>query len=322
MIEDSIDNSEHVGEETPNSDSIINTISDVLRDNKESVEPDETGTREEGAENHDSEEGQPEVATQDTDPEETPEPLLTVKFNGEERQVKQSELIAHYQKSQGVAPKFEELAAQRHAAEAERAQLAQAIEAYQNQLQNVMQSLQPDWGKLASDDPAEYVRQRHIYENWQNQLYEAEQTKASLAEQQKLEWQQGMQQRIADEHNALLSAIPEWKDESKAKEEQSSIRSYLRSLGYPDDTIGNIADHREVLLARKAMMYDNMVKEKSVAAKNLAKKIEKLPPVKVEKPGSAGDLSKDSTSQSMRRLTETGSVNDAARVLFDMFNKS
>lgn len=313
-------------DETEHSESIINSLSDIFgKDEKENVDSEETGTREDGVDNRDDEgagEDQPAVATQDTETEETTEPLLTIKVNGEERQVKQSELIAHYQKANGAAVRFEEITAHKQAVEAERAQLAQVIEAYQSQLQNVMQATQPDWDALLESDPAEYVRQRHSYDKLQNQMHEAEQAKAYLAEQKNQELQTLRQRYEAEQLEQLYEAVPEWREPEKAKAEAGAIIQYLKNQGFGKDVLDSMIDHREWVMARKAMMYDHMMKKQSAVAQQVAKKVQKLPPTKVERSGSSGSNKQDGKSQAMRRLSESGSLDDAAAALLSMYEQN
>lgn len=84
-----------------------------------------------------AQDAKPEAAqkAQDAQPQAADDPVLTVKVNGAEKQVKQSELIAHYQKGDASAKRFEEAAQVRRQAEqlqatlsAERQQLAEALQ--------------------------------------------------------------------------------------------------------------------------------------------------------------------------------------------------
>ena len=103
--------------------------------------------------------------------------------------------------------------------------------------------------------------------------------------------------------------MPEWQDETKAKAEKSALRSYLVEQGYAEDEINQLSDHRNVITARKAMLYDQMMAK----AKAAAKKVENLPQ-KVQRPGSGQNVSIDKRGQAFQRLQKSGKVEDAAAV--------
>jgi flagellin-specific chaperone FliS len=101
--------------------------------------------------------------------------------------------------------------------------------------------------------------------------------------------------------------LPKWKDSAKAKAESAAIREYLATNGYDKNEINSVNDHRSIILARKAMLYDQMISKASVAAK----KVENLPR-RTEKPGVTENRSLDKRSQAFQKLSRSGRVEDAA----------
>lgn len=256
-----------------------------------------------------AEEGQP-----DNDkPEPESEPIYTVKVDGQEIQVKQSELLAGYQRDSDYRNKTKEVSEQRRAVEAERQSVVEArnsaIQVAERFQQELGQMLQPnvDWGKLAAEDPAEYVRQKHIYDMRMSQYNQAEQAKQYLQAQAQNEQQQNLQQYIRTEQERLAQALPEWKDESKAKAGKTAMREYLQSFGYNDAEIGTVADHRMVVIADKARRYDELIKRSA----QTTKRVEKLP-TRVERPGNSESRGSNGRDEAIKRVSKSGSIDDAA----------
>lgn len=255
-----------------------------------------------------AEEGQPD----ENKPEPEAEPIYTVKVDGQEIQVKQSELLAGYQRDSDYRNKTKEVSEQRRAVEAERQSVVQerntalqVIERFQTELG---QMLQPnvDWNQLAASDPAEYVRQKHIYDTNLARYNQAEHAKQLMHQQSQQELVQNYQSYVKAEKEQLKQALPDWKDETKFQAGKEQLKEFLRGYGYNDKEIGTVADHRMVVIADKARRYDDLIKRSA----QTTKKVEKLP-VRVERPGS-GENRADGRAEAIKRLGKSGSVADAA----------
>lgn len=116
-----------------------------------------------------------------------------------------------------------------------------------------------NWGELAANDPAKYVQERHKYDERQRKLALAVGQLQAAKQQQAMTQQEAIQQRLAEEQQKLLDAMPEWKDQKKFAAEAADLREYLTKSGYDPDEVNGVTDHRAVMLARKAMLYDRMV---------------------------------------------------------------
>lgn len=247
------------------------------------------------------------------------EPEHAVKIDGQERRVKLSELIASYQKGEASGKRFEEAAAARREVEqhrtqvtAERQALSQALQHYTQQLAAMQQQSQPNWEQLLAQDPVEFQRQRYYYEQRSQQLQQAQAAQAYLAQQQQAQVQQESQQRLLAEAQRMVEAIPEWRDAAKAAEGRKELRESLAKGGFTESEIDSIADHRMVMVARKAMLYDRLVADQKAAMSAASNKLQKLPPARVERPGTGGANAPDGRARAMQRLNRSGSVDDAA----------
>lgn len=249
----------------------------------------------------------PEPTTPDEAPEDAPpEP----EFDIDGRKLKQSELIEAYRKTQ--APAQPAQPQQGDAALQEAARLAKAAAAYEQNLQALIQAQTPNFEKLLDENPQEFLKAQYRHHQQMLALQQAQSHRQEAEAQQRQHFEAELQRTLQTEAEKLSAAVPEWKDETVAKTERNELTSYLQKLGYTPDVLNGIADHREVLIARKAMLYDKMVAEQKRGTDQLQEKLNKLPPPRIERPG-RGDTTRSPSDEAKSRLRRTGSLDDAAR---------
>lgn len=163
---------------------------------------------------------------------------------------------------------------------------------------------------LLDADPVAYLKlERELRERYQAlQGQQAELQKLGAERQQ--EQEQAARAYKQEQHALLLAAIPEWNDPAKAKAEATELQQFLTAQKFSPQEIGQLGDHRLLLLARKAMQFDQL----TTKAKAAATKVAGLPP-KVERPGHKNVKLTDGRTAAMRKLGATGSVDDAAALL-------
>lgn len=232
--------------------------------------------------------GEPEA---DVDAEEEPEEApvaadapktLTVKVDGEEIEVTEDELLRGYSRHQDYTRKTMKLAEERKAFEAEaervraeRAQYAERLEAMRTVLDQQM-GAEPDWDQLRAENPAEYAAK---YADWQRQQNAKDRLRAEqdrVQQQMAMDQQTRLQAQVAQEREKLLHALPEWRSPDVARKEQEALIAYGSSLGFSEDELANLYDHRAVLILQKARLYDEaqakgktVLKEKTVTTPTL-----------------------------------------------------
>lgn len=283
------------------------------------------------AEMLDPEREQPEQQAEGAEPaaptEETPaepqeaeqqdEPTYTVTIDGKEVEVPLSELKNGYQRQSDYTRKTMEAAELRKQAEAETMRAHQERQAYavnlqrmQVQLEGALQEQQQiDWQKLLESDPVEYLKQQHLFQQRQAAYQQNLAHQNQLMAMAKAEQEQAKARTLEEQRQALMTKLPEWKDESKRKAETESLKQYLTQEGYSDNDVVSITDARAVILARKAMLYDQMISKASAAAK----KVQNLPQ-KVERSGTGESHNLDRRGAAFQKLSKTGRIEDAAAV--------
>ena len=260
-------------------------------------------------------EGEQSELEEDTQEEDKPQ-VFTVKVDGKEVEVTLDELQKGYSRTQDYTRKTQQVAEARKAAEAElqavraeREQYAQLLGALSEQVKAAAEP-QIDWDRLYREDPIEYVRQREVMRENKEKAAAIQAEQQRLAEIAQQEQMQQFQAVKAKEAQALIEAIPSWKDPAKAKAEKAMLVEFGQKMGFTPQELGNIFDHRVVLALRKAALYDQMQ-----AKRQGIKPVTNNGP-KPAKPGAAGRVSQMSDSvRAKQRLAKTGRVEDAASAI-------
>jgi hypothetical protein len=282
----------------------------------EDTEAAASGDDDSGVEDAPDDESAEEQSEDDEESEEQEQPqTFTVKVDGKEVDVTLDELQKGYSRTQDYTRKTQQIAEVRkqveqetQAVRAERQQYAQLLGALQAQLQ--VSEPQVDLERLYNEDPIEWVRQKEVLRERQEKAYaiQAEQQRLSYVGQQ--EQQRAMQEHLESQKDALLAALPEWKDPKKAKAEKALVLESAKSVGFSDEDLKSVYDHRLVLLLRKAAMYDQMVSKRQ----GIKPVVNNGP--RPAKPGAAGRVSTTTEStRAKQRLAKTGRVDDAASAI-------
>jgi hypothetical protein len=261
-----------------------------------------------------------EQSEEDENSEEEEQPqVFTVKVDGKEVEVSLEELQKGYSRTQDYTRKTQQIAEVRKHAEAElqavraeREQYAHLLGALEAQVQ---QATQPniDWERLYQEDPIEWVRQREVMRENQEKNAAIQSEKQRLSQLSQQEQMQHHQMVMQHEQEALVAAIPEWKDSKKAAAEKAMLVQFGQKAGFSPDELKNVLDHRAVVLLRKAALYDQMVSKRG-----------QIKPVtnngpRPAKPGAAGRVSNNTEAlRAQQRVAKTGRVDDAANAIFQL----
>jgi hypothetical protein len=255
---------------------------------------------------------------EDTEEQEQPQ-VFSVKVDGKEVEVTLDELQKGYSRTQDYTRKTQQIAevrkqteAELQAVRAEREQYAQLLSALEAQVQQVAQP-NIDWDRLYQEDPIEWVRQREVMRENQEKSAAIQSEQQRLAQLSQQEQAQFMQQRLQQEQEALLAAIPDWKDAKKAQAEKALLVEFGQKIGFTPDELKSVVDHRAVLMLRKAALYDQMMSKRG----NIKPVTNNGP--RPAKPGAAGRVSNTTEAvRAQQRVAKTGRVDDAANAIFQL----
>ena len=255
---------------------------------------------------------------EDTEEQEQPQ-VFSVKVDGKEVEVTLDELQKGYSRTQDYTRKTQQIAEVRkqtevelQAVRAEREQYAQLLSALESQVQQVAQP-NIDWDSLYQEDPIEWVRQREVMRENQEKAAAIQSEQQRLSQLSQQEQAQFMHQKLEQEKEALLAAIPDWKDAKKAQAEKALLVEFGQKIGFTPDELKSVVDHRAVLMLRKAALYDQMMSKRG----NIKPVTNNGP--RPAKPGAAGRVSSSTESvRAQQRVAKTGRVDDAANAIFQL----
>jgi hypothetical protein len=255
--------------------------------------------------------------------EETQEPQrFKVKVDNEEVEVTLEELQQGYSRTKDYTKKTQALAETRKAVEAEKAKIEEAKQlrdTYAQRLEVIEKLLAQDQGEenlaeLRDSDPIGYAIKIAERSEKEKQLQAVRAEKQKIAQQQESDRQQALQGHLQQEAVKLREMIPEFRDEAKAEIARKDIRTYAKSVGFSDEELSQVYDSRAVKTLYNAMMYEKLMKGKSVATK----KVQDAP--RTIKAGNGGQVNaeNDANKRQMQKLKQTGKKSDAAK-LFEKF---
>ena len=287
-------------------------------------------TQDESLEEETEEESEVEDESEEFDEEEEVEELYTLRVDGQEVEVSLDELLKGYSRQSDYTKKTQEIAEQRKQAEqlqqqygSEIAQIQAERQQYMESLQNVIQNSMPaieqfgnvDWDRLKDADPIEYVKKKEEFREAQEKVQGMQMQYQQAYEQQAYEAQEQFKTHVRNEHMKFADIVPEWKEEKSRKKLATDIRDYAIKVGYSAEEVGQLADHRSLLVLMKAQKYDELQNAdlKTKKLKNKAKVVR-------SGTGKSKEDSKKSRTAKMKRLRQTGHVDDAANLLEDLMN--
>lgn len=263
------------------------------------------------------EQSDPEGESDDQEETEAPEEqpaLYTVKVAGEEVQVTLDEALKGYSREQDYTRKTQALAEE---SKAEKAAIAAARDEYLSKLQAVEQIITANQPRvdqsLRYSNPAEWSAQMLQHQQWAEQRRAVEAETGRLNAERSMEEARERETLASREAEALLAAMPEWKDPAIAKAETAALREYGHSIGFTDAELDDVFDHRAVRVLRDAMAYrDLKAKTGKVRSAVESRKVAK-PGTASATPSKAQDL-----QRAKQRLRQSGSVDDAHAAILRM----
>jgi hypothetical protein len=294
-----------------------------LEDDGDDIDSEDEGT---GAVDDDDGDGEEERDGSD-------EPRYRVKVGGEETEVTLNELIKGYQrgadytkKTMRLADARRDLARAQAELESERAAVVVERRHHADRLGRQIPALQQqlaqfdgiDWNRLSSENPTLFAQAKPVYDVLSTQLQQAEAEQLQLRQQEQqrqLQVVQAHQDHVAQQKHALIAKLPEMADPVKGRQESAALTRYLLESGYRQEELSRLIDHRDFILARKAMLYDRLMANRDKVRETLAA----LP--RVQKPGTARGPragAAERRARLMTRLERSGRTEDAARLIEEM----
>jgi hypothetical protein len=225
------------------------------------------------------------------------------------KRLKKSEAEAAMLRMADYTRKTMELADNRKATEAEKAQTAQLKQQLSDALQEwaVPTEQEPDWEEALKTHKAEDVLAAKA--RWDKGQAKARQARE---EWQKLQTQE-IEETKAREWGKLLEAVPDWQDNTKFSADYDGMVTAGSKYGLTRDEIGKVLDHRLFLVLKDAAAYQKMKAGNPDVTKKVAAAQKTLAPGAKPVKRDADDVAR--RKQQAQRLKESGDIEDAVALL-------
>jgi len=274
-----------------------------------------------------SAEDESEVQDQDVEDQATDEPteepqltpqdeIFQVKVQGDTYEVDRNELIAGYQRQQDYTRKTESLAIEKQQANEDIEKRNGSLMSKISEAEKLTDLARKQLGldaqgldDLMINDPVEGTRRKHELEMRARALGEQQRQIANVMQEERVKFQK-------EEERKVRLEIPEMNDPVKRPEFVSNMRNYLDKMGFSNDEINGVGDSRYFKLIRDGMKWNNLQQQKP----GIGKKVANAP--KVVKGGVVNSKSvknKRLQEDRMTKLKKSGSIDDAAELLKDLF---
>lgn len=263
---------------------------------------------------------QPETEAEEEGADEPQDEDLSFELDGKTVTLKKSQLPEVYRNQLLEADyrrKTAEVAEAKRAAQEQTEQIRQERTQYANQLDVSLHLMhkqligdQEALAELARTDPAEWVARNAEFQQRINVYQAAVQQREHLTKAQQADEDRGHQEWRESERKLLQEKLPEWKDQAKAEAEQKLIAESLMGIGYSAQELSELFDHRALLIARKAALYDQLQAAKAKQAKPEPRKT--LAP---GAPKPSTDTQRSAYQEALAKAKRSGRPDDVHRAL-------
>ena len=167
--------------------------------------------------------------------------------------------------------------------------------------------------ELAQTDPAQWVAKQQEMAQKSALLNQVQHHHSAIEQMKKNEADKARVESLRENEERLLEKLPDWRDPTKRATAQREVADFLVGQGYSPDELSELIDHRAVVIAHKAAMWDRAqaVKEKQVKAPQT--------PPKAVKPGNANTppipAKEQRVAELAKRAKRTGKLDDVAAIL-------
>lgn len=260
---------------------------------------------EEGAESEEEEESE-----EDDDPE----------IDLGDIKLRKSELKAGYMKDADYRRKTAEAAEAKREAQAVAEQVRQERSFYANHVDVALQLAQKqligdqaELADLARTDPAEWVARNAQFQQRAQEFNQLLQARQALTEHESADSVAQQNAWRGEQRELLKQKLPEWSDPKKAKAEAEIIGAYALNIGYSQEELSELFDHRALLVLRDAAL----ARSQQAARESAKAKQTKSEPPKVIKPGAPKPTAqtRQKADELLARAKRTHGTDDAIAFL-------
>lgn len=224
--------------------------------------------------------------------------------------------------------KTQEIAQHRKALESTFAAIGEERQRYATSIEQLMgvasleveQFRNIDWQRLATEQPAEYVRLQQKRDDLRGRIGLLQQHMDGVKAQMQQQAAYEFQERKAQEAQLLVEKLPEFADPDKGPKKISDMRQFLQRHGFAPQEISQAVDHRMLVLVDMAQKWE---RSQTVRRQAESKANGRAPTV--QRPGSARQPSDSRAArrrqEKMAALSRSGSERDAMSYFMEVLDR-
>lgn len=261
----------------------------------------------------------------------TNQELYKVTVDGQEQEVTLDELMKGYSRQSDYTRKTEKLSQDRKSVEQLKNEYTRQNEEakikrdqYEKQINVLSEQLKQsepskvDLDRLYEDDPAEYVRVKAEQDRRKELLEKANREQERIQAEKQEEQTKQYNAYLNQQRQLLAEKLPIYADKEKGAEFTKNLINFAKEIGYSDQEISMLVDHRSVIMLANAYRYDKL-KKANLKNKKVTK-VSKVVSSSSSKIQDDSDIAKRMKSKKAT-LKKSGKVNDAVSVLQEMFSQ-
>jgi hypothetical protein len=257
-------------------------------------------------------------------------PLYAVTIDGETSEVPLDELISGYQRKATYTQRQQELAEARQTLEeqlqnvpAQEAAMRQTYQQYQGVLQQLHQQMQAanqpanlDWDALERENPVQWLKLKELERQRAGEIQAVQAEQARMQQLLAGENDKKLQDHLVVEHGLVLEKIPEWADRDLQANEQRKLVEFGKAIGFSDEELNTLYDHRALVVLRDAMRYNELTNgDRIKAAKS------KIGTAKGGNQETSRRVRSRKAKAARAKLKATGKVDDAAALFAEILTE-
>ena len=258
------------------------------------------------------------------------EELYKLTVNGQEVEVTLDELRKGYSRQQDYTQKTEKLSQDRKSVDQLKNDfIRQSEEAkikrdqYEKQLQVLSEQLKAseqkvDLDSLYEDDPAQYVKVKAEQDRQKELLNSANKEQERIKAEKQEEYNRTYSNYLEQQRELLVQKLPIYANKEKGPEFVKNLTNFAKEIGYSDQEISQLVDHRAVMMLANAYRYDKL-KKANLSNKKVTK-VSKVVSSSGYKVQDDSDVVKRMNSKKAT-LKKTGKVQDAVSILEQMYSQ-
>jgi hypothetical protein len=248
---------------------------------------------------------------------------FTVTVDGKPEEVPLDELIAGYHRYATYTKKSQELAQERDGFGEEQQALRQMYQQYQgvlSQLHGQMEAANKppnmDWDALERENPVQFLKLKYLEQQRAGEIQAVQAEQARMQQLLAGENDKKLQERLTVEQSLVLEKIPEWADGDLQATEQRKLVEFGKAIGYSDNELNTLYDHRALVVLRDAMRYNELTNgDRITEAKS------KIGSVKGGNKETSRRVRSRQVKSKRAQLKRTGKVDDAAALFADILTE-